>query len=250
MKRVIIVQARMSSTRLPGKVLKDVGGRPMLAQQVRRLRQFSAADDLVIATTTSPADDAIVALARDLSVAWFRGSEDDVLGRYVGAARQAQAEVVVRVTADCPLIDPEVGDRVIQELLEHAGDTDYASNVLKRTYPQGLDVEAMFFDTLMRLDRLARSPSAREHVTTFLRAERPEIFLCRSIEDTQNNSDLRWTVDEEPDLQLVRTLYGELNLGERAVPYREIISHVRAHPALASLNIGVKRWQPGVKAIS
>lgn len=249
MKRVIIVQARMGSTRLPGKVLMEVGGRPMLAQQVRRLRQFSQADEVVIATTTNPADEAIVALARELKVAWYRGSEADVLGRYVGAAKQAEAEVVVRVTADCPLIDPEVGDRVIRELVDHAGDCDYASNVLQRTYPHGLDVEAMFLDTLLRLDRLALSQAGREHVTAFLRAGRPELFLTRSVEDIQNNADLRWTVDEEADLQLVRRLYAELKLGERPVPYREIVSHVRASADLASINLGVKTWQPDGKAI-
>jgi spore coat polysaccharide biosynthesis protein SpsF len=249
MKRVIIVQARMGSTRLPGKVLMEVGGLPMLAQQVQRLRQFSQADEIVIATTTDSGDEAIVTLARKMGIAWYCGSEDDVLRRYVGAAKQAKADIVVRVTADCPLIDPEVGDRVIRELIKHSGECDYASNVLKRTYPHGLDVEAMFLDTLLRLDRLSLSPAAREHVTTFLRAERPELFLSRSLEDTQNNADLRWTVDEERDLKLIRRLYAELHLGERQVSYREIISHVRASADLASFNMDVKTWQPDMKAI-
>jgi spore coat polysaccharide biosynthesis protein SpsF len=243
MKRVIIVQARMGATRLPGKVLKDVAGRPMLAQQIKRLRQFRAADELMIATTDLPADDAIVELARKLDVDCFRGSEADVLGRYVGAARQAQAEVIVRVTADCPLIDPEVGDRVIRELTEHADECDYASNVLRRTYPQGLDVEAMFWDTLLRLDRLSRSPADREHVTVLPRV-RPDLFLTRSVEDDQNHAGLRWTVDTEIDLQLIRTLYEVLDLGESTWSYRQILAYVQDHPELASVNADIKTWDP------
>ena len=247
LRRVIIVQARMGSTRLPGKVMKEVAGRPMLAQQIKRLRRCTAVDDLMIATTDLPADDIIMELARKLGVSCFRGSEQDVLGRYVGAARQARAEVVVRVTADCPLIDPEVSDRVIQELTEHAGECDYASNVLRRTYPQGLDVEVMFWDTLLRLDRLSRSPTEREHVTVLPRA-RPDLFFCRSIEDDQDNADLRWTVDTEVDLQVIRTLFEKLDLGQNPLAYRQIIAFVRAHPELGALNKDEKTWDPVPKA--
>lgn len=142
MKRVIIVQARITSTRLPGKVLMDVAGRPMLSQQLRRLKQCRMADDIVIATTTNRGDGRIVDLARQEGVGWFCGSESDVLARFVGAARQTQADAIVRVTADCPLIDPHVTDRVIGELIGHASECDYASNILQRTFPKGLDVEA------------------------------------------------------------------------------------------------------------
>jgi spore coat polysaccharide biosynthesis protein SpsF len=243
MRRVIIVQARMGSTRLPGKVMKEVAGRPMLAQQIKRLKQCTAADDLMIATTDLPPDDIIMELARKLDVGCFRGSEQDVLGRYVGAARQAQAEVVVRVTADCPLIDSEVIDRVIRELTDHAGECDYASNVIRRTYPQGLDVEAMFWDTLLRLDRLSRAPVDREHVTVLPRA-RPDLFLCRSIEDDRDNADLRWTVDTEIDLQVIRALFGALDLAKNPLPYRQVIAYVRAHPELAGLNKDERTWDP------
>src|SRR5687767_7584473 len=143
MKVVIVVQARMTSTRLPGKVLMDVSGRPMLAWQIERL-QRCAAQEIVLATTSNAADDPVVELAARLGIRSFRGSEHDVLARFVGAARQAHADVVVRVTADCPLLDPAITDRVINELLEHRGECDYASNVLRRTYPRGLDVEAFF----------------------------------------------------------------------------------------------------------
>jgi spore coat polysaccharide biosynthesis protein SpsF len=167
-----------------------------------------------------------------------------VLGRFVGAARQAQAGVVVRVTADCPLIDPQVTDCVICTLADHAAECDYASNVLRRTYPRGLDVEAFFWDTLLRIDRMAQSQTAREHVTIVPRAECPDLFLCRSVEDDQNHADLRWTVDTAADLQLIRALYDALDLDGHVVLYPEILAYVRAHPELSQLNAGVETWEP------
>lgn len=236
MKRVIIVQARMTSRRLPGKVLMDLAGRPMLAQQLRRLKCCRSADDIVVATTTNPADDPVVALADGEAVSWFRGSEDDVLSRYLYAARQSNADIVVRITADCPLIDPEETDRVIQELEKHPEDCDYAANILPRGLPQGLDTEALFRDTLERVSRLARSSPAREHVTLFIYRERPDLFVIRSVTNVENNSDLRWTVDTAEDLNLVRHIYEELALGERVLPYHEVVAYVRSHPVLASMN--------------
>jgi spore coat polysaccharide biosynthesis protein SpsF len=224
--------------------LQDLAGRPMLAQQIRRLRQCATADEIVVATTDKPDDDPVVELARREGVAWFRGSETDVLGRFVGAAAQSRAEVVVRTTADCPLIDPQVTDVVIRALTDHPAECDYASNGLRRTYPRGLDVEAMFVDVLHRLDRLARSPRDREHVTVLVRGGRPELFLCRSVEDTEDNADLRWTVDQPVDLDLVRRLYGDLDLGTRIAPYPEMVAHVRSHPELATMNAGTETWDP------
>jgi len=239
MKRVIILQARMTSTRLPGKVLMDLAGRPMLAQQLRRLARCRQVDEIVVATTTNATDDPVVAVARAEGARWYRGSETDVLARYVGAAREARADVVVRVTADCPLIDPEESDRVVATLVAQRERCDYASNVVRRTFPQGLDTEVMHADTLERLDRLARSSPAREHVTYFILNEHPEFFRIHSVTDTEDNSDLRWTVDVPQDLEMVRQLYEELNLGEQVVGYRELLSYVRAHPAVAAVNAGV-----------
>ncbi len=244
MKRVLIVQARMGSTRLPGKVLMDLAGRPMLAQQLRRIARCREVDAVVLATSHNASDDPVAALARQEGVPVFRGDEVDVLGRFVGAAREHGADVVVRVTGDCPLLDPEVTDRVIRELTDHAGACDYASNVLERTYPRGLDAEAFFFDTLLRIDRLARAALEREHVTLLPRSGRPDLFLCRSVTDSERNGDLRWTVDTGADLELVRRLYAELELASSPVPYRGVVAHVRAHPALARLNADVETWSP------
>ncbi len=236
MRRVIVVQAGMTSTRLPGKVLMDLAGRPMLAQQLRRVQRCRLVDDIVVATTTNATDDPVVALARAVGVRWFRGSEADVLSRYAGAAREAGADLVVRLTADCPLIDPAVSDRVIEALASCPERADYASNVLRRTFPVGLDTEGFWNDTLYRAERLARSASAREHVTTFIYVERPELFVLHSVTDAEDNSDLRWTVDTAADLAVVRRLYEDLGLGERPLDYRELVRYARAHHKLGAVN--------------
>lgn len=244
MKKVAIVQARMTSTRLPGKILQTVGGKPMLAQQIRRLRQCEMIDEIVIATTSNPTDGAVADLVKAENLAVFRGDEHDVLGRYVGAAKMAQADVVIRSTADCPLIDPAVADSVIKELIDHADDCDYASNTLERTFPQGLDIEAFFIDTLLRADRFGKSAQAREHVTVAIYSEFPHLFLRRQITDSEDNSDLRLTVDTAQDLELIRRLYDELGLDSQILPHREIISYLRAKPELIEINRGIKTWSP------
>jgi len=226
-------------------VLMPVCGQPMLAHQIRRLKQCQQVDRIVIATTTNQTDDPVVELARQEGVGWFRGSENDVLSRYVGAALQERADLVVRVTADCPLFDPWLTDQVIQELAEHTTDCDYVCNFLpQRTFPRGLDTEAFFTDVLLRLNRLGQSPTAREHVTTLIYSERPGLFLRRQIVDRQDNSDLRWTVDTEVDLSLIRRLYEDLGLDLRVAPYHEVLAHVRAHPELAVLNAAEETWSP------
>lgn len=236
MKRVIVVQARMTSTRLPGKVLMDVGGKPMLVQQLRRLKRCRRADEIVLATTRNDVDDTVVALADAEGVRWFRGSENDVLSRYAGAAREAQAGLIVRITADCPLIDPGVTDRVIAALEERATECDYAANVVRRTFPKGLDAEAFFVDTLERVHRMGASRPAREHVTWFIYRERPDLFAVHSVVDDEDHSDIRWTVDTAEDLALVRRLYEELELCERDLTYRDILAHVLARPDLVEMN--------------
>lgn len=241
-RRVAIVQARMTSTRLPGKVLVDLDGRPMLAQQLRRMRQSRSLDEIVVATTVNGADDPVVELARREGARWYRGDEHDVLGRYLGAARESGAEVVVRITADCPLIDPDVVDRVIAALDRGC---DYASNTLQRTYPQGLDVEVFHRDVLERMTRLATSPPAREHVTYFLHRERPDLFVLRNVADGEDHSDLRWTVDTDADLELARAIFEAARLAERRVEYRDLVRLVRATPRLLAINAHVRQKPSG-----
>src|SRR5688500_8743591 len=156
MKVVAVVQARAGSTRLPGKVLMELAGRPMLAQILRRVAAASRVDEVVLATSDLERDDPVAAVAEAEGVAVFRGSEEDVLARFVGAARSADADVVMRITGDCPLIAPEVIDAVVARLVDEGA--DYASNVLRRTFPKGLDAEALTMDALERIDELGTSP--------------------------------------------------------------------------------------------
>jgi spore coat polysaccharide biosynthesis protein SpsF len=238
MRRVAIIQARMTSTRLPGKILMEVAGKPMLVQQLDRLRACRRLDDIVIATTARPTDDPVVDLARQQGIASFRGDEDDVLSRYLGAARAAEAELVVRVTADCPLLDPEVTDRVIARATDDADPCDYASNTLRRTFPRGLDTEALHRDVLERVARLARSQPAREHVTYFVHQERPDLFERREVTDPTDHSDLRWTVDTPDDLDLIRRIFA---LADGFVPYPALVTMVRSDPELVRLNAHISQ---------
>lgn len=239
MRTVGIIQARLGSSRLPGKVLQDLAGDTMLARVVARVRAARTIDEVVIATTTAPFDDALADEAARLDAPVWRGPEQDVLARYLGAARRVGAEVIVRVTSDCPLLDPNVLDTVV-EALHGAPPVDYASNTHSRSYPRGLDVEAMYRDTLERCGRLATSQPAREHVTAFL-MERPELFETRQVRAAHDDSDLRWTVDTREDLALVRAIYAACGLGERIAPYGDVVAAVRAIPALSAMNAHIQQ---------
>jgi spore coat polysaccharide biosynthesis protein SpsF len=244
MRRVVVVAARMSSTRLPGKVLLDLAGRPMLQRQIERLRRCARVDDIVVATTTNAADDPVVALAGALDVRWYRGSEHDVLARHVGAARAADADLIVRVTSDCPLIDPEETDAVIGALEQRRATCDYASNRLEPHLPRGLDTEALWRDALERTGRMATSRPAREHVTWFCYAERPDLFALHSVRGSHDAHDLRWTVDTPEDLAMVRGIFAGLGLAERPAALGEVIAWVRAHPEVSALNAHVRQKDP------
>lgn len=239
MKRVFIIQARMTSTRLPGKILLDLDGEPMLKRQLDRLKLCRTADEIIIACTTNDADDAIVALCAREGVRVFRGSERDVLSRYLGAARETDAAAVVRVTSDCPLICPEVCDSVVEALA--ASGADYASNTLKRTYPRGLDCEAFTREALEKAAAEADSGPSREHVTWRLHTEDPGSYRLHSVEDAENHSNLRWTVDEPADLEAARRLWTGLRLSERPLGYRDILPYCLAHPEISALNAAVEQ---------
>lgn len=237
MSRVVtIVQARMTSTRLPGKVLLPLGGKPMLERQLERLALCREVDEIVLATTSNTTDDALEALGRTQGVRVFRGSEHDVLERYCGAAREARAEIVMRVTSDCPFIDPGVCDAVIEALKQQG--TDYASNTLRRTYPRGLDTEVFYADTLFRMARLGTSLPAREHVTYFAHAEAPHLFLLRAVVDPSGRDEhlRRWTVDTPEDMEAMRLLFELSGAAERAVTYDDLLSVSASNPDIARIN--------------
>lgn len=232
---VAIVQARMGSTRLPGKVLEDLGGKTMLARVVDRAGRSPLLDDVVVATTTSDDDDLVSAECERLGVATFRGPEQDVLERYQLAADRFDADVVVRITGDCPLIDPEEIDHVVRAFLDER--PDYASNILERTLPRGLDTEAIARTALGVAHAEAGGPHERAHVTPFL-YEHPERFDLLSVRSDVDvdHSDLRWTVDATEDLELVRELFAR---GAGEMGWREIARLFEEEPSLASINATV-----------
>jgi glutamate-1-semialdehyde 2,1-aminomutase len=227
---VAIIQARMGSSRFPGKTLADLAGRPMLARVVNRVKSAHAVDRVVVATSTAPQDDRIAEFCREEQIACFRGSEDDVLDRFYGAAREQGADVVVRITADCPMIDPAVIDQVIDRF--QRGDCDYVSNVLRYTYPDGLDTEVFSVGALQQAWREAKKPSEREHVTPYLRSEK---FRTVNVEnDIPLEKSQRWTVDHPADLEFVRAVYSAFG-GRTDFRFQEVMQLLRERPALAAI---------------
>jgi spore coat polysaccharide biosynthesis protein SpsF len=232
LKIVAIIQARMGSTRLPGKVLKDLEGETVLARVVNRLRRARLVDEVLVATTDRAPDDAIVAECRRLSAAVSRGAQDDVLDRYFRAAQLAGADVVVRITSDCPLIDPEITDKTIAAFMEAR--PDYASNALARTYPRGLDTEIMSAAALGRAWQEARKPHEREHVTPYF-YEHPAEFKLLSVTGDADYSAHRWTVDTAEDLALMQAIYARLK-DRPMFLWRDVLDLLDREPGLVELN--------------
>ncbi len=231
MKIIALIQARMSSSRLPGKVLRDIAGRPMLLHVVDRTRRASAIDHVVVVTSTHIDDDDIEALCHTNEVPYFRGSLDDVLDRYYQAALHFRAKSIIRITADCPLLDPEIVDKIVQTF--HSGAYDYVSNTIECTFPDGLDVEVFKFATLKRAWQEACLKSEREHVTAYI-YKHPEFFNLGSVKHDVDLSSLRWTVDTARDLEFVRAVYSHFN--DTTFRMREILSLLRDHPEISNLN--------------
>ena len=228
----------MGSTRLPGKALADICGVPMLGHVVHRTSRAKTVGQVVVATTRHAKDDPLAEFARTLPVDVFRGDEEDVLDRYYQAARVHALDIIVRITSDCPLIDPGLIDRVVGLLLAPDSRVEYAANTLRRTYPRGLDVEAVPFATLERIWREARSPHQRAHVFPYL-YERPEEFVLAGIADDVDRSTMRWTVDTEEDLLLVREICRRI--GSRDAPWTDIAALVEHHPELMGINATVRQ---------
>lgn len=233
-----IIQARMSSARLPGKVLLPVAGAPMLARQVERLQRASKIDQLVIATTTDGCDDAIADLGEELRVQIYRGSREDVLDRFYRAAKPLSPSHVVRLTADCPLCDWQLIDRLIDFALER--DCDYASNTLRPTWPDGLDVEMVRFAALEEAWGDEATAVEREHVTPLIIA-RPGRFSQAGLENDVDLSELRWTVDEPRDYAFVVQIYEALYPAAPDFTTADILRLLSERPELAEINRGIER---------
>lgn len=225
----------MGSSRLPGKVLEVFAGRTALDHGVERTRACPAIDEVVIATTTAPADDAIVQVCRERGWRWFRGSEHDVLDRYYQAATEIGAEHVVRITSDCPLNDPEVITALVARY--HAEGADYASTSFPRaTFPLGISAEIVRFDVLAQAWREDANPAWREHVTPFV-YRHPERFRLVGISAEADYSHHRWTLDTPEDARLIRTIFE--HFGGRPGGWQEVLAAAVAHPAWQAINAAI-----------
>ncbi|MBP6180023.1 MAG: glycosyltransferase family protein [Anaerolineales bacterium] len=254
-KIVAIIQGRMSSSRLPGKILADIAGQPMLTRVFTRTSRAKTLDEVVFATTTDPSDDPVAEYCDFSGIPCTRGSLFDVLDRYYQAALQAKADYVVRITADCPVIDPQLVDDVVGTLLED--DYDFVCNRLPppwtRTYPIGLDVEACSFKSLKKAWKEAQEPQHREHAMPYFYEGVELTAISRQLQTgtssrgyrvallnhTTDFGDYRWTVDTPEDLDFMRQVYGHFD-GRDDFTWKEVLDLVHDHPELAQINSGVE----------
>jgi len=228
-----ILQARVSSTRLPGKVLKPILGEPMLARQIERIARAGRVDGLTVATSDQPSDDGVAGLCEGLGVDCYRGSLEDVLDRFYQAAHRSGPSHVMRLTGDCPLTDPAILDALVE--LHVAGDFDYSSNVEVRSYPVGLDAEIFRYELLGRAWRDATSPYEREHVTPFMQQGGPGGHHG-VLKDRIDRSNLRWTVDFAEDFAFVSRVFEELYPNDPEFGAEDVHRLLLDHPEIAALN--------------
>jgi spore coat polysaccharide biosynthesis protein SpsF len=240
MRVVAVTQARSGSTRLPGKILKQVEGKPLLQIHLERLKGSKLIDKILVATTTEPNDINVCNLVQTLGFDFYRGSENDVLDRFYRAVRNAPPDYVVRVTSDCPLLDPAVVDDVIALALKEK--TDYCANILKETFPDGQDIEIFTFAALERSWREAKLQSDREHVTPFIRINSNynggKLFKAINLEAPSNYGHVRMTVDEAKDFEMISSLIHELGTGRS---WKEYADYIIAHPEIAEKNAHIIR---------
>ncbi len=239
MPRVVAsIEARMSSSRLPGKVLADIGGAPALTRLLRRLRRAARVDDVVLATSTSPADDVLASWAEAEQVAAFRGSEDDVLGRVVGAHEAMESEVIVEVCGDMPLIDPEVVDMAVETFL--ANECDVVTATVHPSFPQGTEPQVFRYADLAEVAAKIADAAVREHVSLYF-YEHPEFYriLHLAAPPRWQMPEQRLQLDYREDLRLIRAIYARLEpLHGDAFGLEEIVALLRVHPALQAINAG------------
>ena len=240
MKIVAIIQARMGSTRLPEKVMQDICGKPMLWHVVQRAASVRSIDEVVIATSDKTQDDAIANFCQEYGIMCYRGSEMDVLDRYYQCARKYKADVVVRITSDCPLLDPQVTEKVIATYQNSSTELDGAFNTLERTYPRGLDTEVVPFQTLAHCWQQKKSAFDREHVFTIIYKNLAN-YRIASVTNERDESHLRWTVDEQKDLEFVRQVYQYLYKEDAIFDAKVIKDLLEAETGLSNINKDVQQ---------
>ncbi len=235
---VIVVQARMSSTRLPGKVLMPVVGKPLLLLMLERVRSAVMADRVVVATTTESEDDAIVGLCLEEEIDCFRGHPTDLLDRHYKAGRYFGADLVVKIPSDCPLIDPDVINRVLCHYVHHRNDYDFVSNLHPATYPDGNDVELMPMSVIERAWREAKQSYEREHTTPYI-WDNPQMFRVGNVEwESGMNYSMshRWTIDYPEDYEFIRTVYEHLYPVKPLFGLADILRLLTERPDIAVIN--------------
>ncbi|MEM1282980.1 MAG: glycosyltransferase family protein [Chlamydiota bacterium] len=240
LKTLVIVQARMGSMRLPGKSMKEILGRPLLSFLIERLQRCAHHDRIIVATTNQPLDKQIVEFCRREHIHCYIGDENDVLDRYFQASLSEGADIVVRVTGDCPLIDPTIVDEVIRFFVDHYPKYDYVSNVIDRTYPRGMDVEVFSAKCLEAIKRYAVTPDEKEHVTAYVLNHRDR-FSTYSIRSKKDLSDFRLTVDTEEDFLLIKTIIEELYPTNSLFAMKDILKVFRTHPEWKALNAHIRQ---------
>lgn len=245
MKVAAIIQARMGSTRLPGKILKKVLDKTLLEYQIERVKKAKTIDQIIVATTTKLNDNPIIELCRQLSVPYYRGSEDDVLSRYYETATKFSVDVVVRLTSDCPIIDPNIIDKVVNCYLKQQNKYDYISNTLTRTYPRGLDTEVMPYRILKRTYEEANEPSYREHVTAYI-YNNPGKFRLLNVYHDLDESKHRWTVDTKEDFILIQNIITRLYPVNNQFSFSDILSLLKQEPDLFYINSHIEQKKIGM----
>lgn len=237
---IATIEARMASTRLPNKVLKDAVGTPMLGHLVKRLRGVESLNDIVVATTTNEKDNEIAEYSDQIGVKYFRGSEDDVLDRVIKAAEFVNADIIVEITADCPIIDPNIIDQCIQMFL--ANNVDYLSNVIVRSYPDGMDVQVFALKTLKKSASMTNVALDREHVSLHIR-NNPQLFSHLNLvaPSEQHWPELGLTLDEKDDYILLRKIIEHFELENPMFSCLDVIKFLRGNPELLAINETVLR---------
>jgi spore coat polysaccharide biosynthesis protein SpsF len=248
-----IFQARLGSSRLPGKVLMNICGKPLLWHVLERVRAAETLDEIVVATTDVNEDAPLREFLEQQDVKMFIGSEDDVLDRFYQTAKHYGADVIVRITPDDPFKDPEVIDRAVRLLVEADPPVDYVSNCsydgsVRATYPEGIDVEVMTFDCLRRMWQRADRPSEREHLTPYL-FRRPDEFKTLGFEHIEDLSNLRWTIDYPRDMEFAREIYQRLFPSKPIFLMNDVLDVLQREPNLADLNKDIPRYEGYTRSV-
>lgn len=246
MKNLLIIQARMNSSRLPDKVLKELCGEPMLQHIIKRTQKCKNVDHVLVATTIKEEDEKIEKLCQRIHVDCYRGSENDVLDRYYQAASRYKPANVIRITADCPFVDPKIVDQIIQ--IHEEGRYDYTSNTLRETYPDGLDTEVFTFGALKKAWQKADLASEREHVTPYIKFK--DDFVRFSVERNPSLAMKRWTVDTERDFEVITQVYHALYDKKDIFLMDDILAFMDTNHEIEAINAGIIRNEGYLKSVA